>query len=160
MVAMVSLSTKADDKCVGPFGNFLNCLMAEINRRIEGYQQEASSQVQSSISQCFSKLVLKFMCLLNYDSIRNYFRASCQTPSFSNANIDYFLPEPWAGRVKKILELVENLDPRVQKCMIENLKDVLAKKISDCIQQYGSADVKDFQLPKLPEMKNLDISKL
>lgn len=142
IATVIIASATADDKCAGPFTSLLKCFIPAIDNKLQSYQQESSPQVQSSTKSCFSN-------------------ERCTEPDFTKAKIEYFVPEqPWTDRVRKVLDILENMDPKVQKCMIGYFKAGAVKKVNECVQNYGSSDIKDFQMPPLPDIKALDISKL
>lgn len=87
-------------------------------------------------------------------------RTNCEEPDFNKATVDFFLVEPWSSRLKTVLDLLETTDPRVQTCMMDYFKGMAERKIQQCVRTYGPLDVKNFEMPPIPETKNLDITKL
>uniref|UniRef100_A0A915KV97 Uncharacterized protein n=1 Tax=Romanomermis culicivorax TaxID=13658 RepID=A0A915KV97_ROMCU len=81
-------------------------------------------------------------------------------PDFSKATVENFLDEPWLSRVNTILNLLESTDPRIQQCMIQYFNGIAQRKIEGCVRQYGDNDVKNFEMPALPDWRNLDIAKI
>jgi len=130
----------ANDVCYSPFSAFLQCMAEDADKKLGRYLNELSPEVKQQVQQCFAK-------------------SSCETPDFSKATVDNFLSPPWNDRAKTILDLLENMDPKVKQCMINFFKEMVRKQVEDCVHKFGSDDVKDFEMPALPDVKNTDITK-
>jgi len=132
--------SSANDVCYSPFSSFLQCMADDADKKLGRYLNELSPDVKQQIQQCFSK-------------------SNCDVPDFSKATVDNFLQPPWNERAKIILDLLENMNPKVKDCMINYFKELVRKKIEDCVHKDGSSDVKDFEMPPLPDIHNTDITK-
>jgi hypothetical protein len=130
----------ANDVCYSPFSAFLKCMAEDADKKLERYLDELSPAVKQQVQQCFSK-------------------ASCEVPDFSKATVDAFLSPPWNERAKVLLDLMENMHPKVKDCMINYFKNLAKEKIEECVHKNGPDDVKDFELPPLPDIHNTDITK-
>jgi len=87
-------------------------------------------------------------------------RKNCNPPDFSKATVAFFLTSPWLQRIQSALDLLENLDPRVQSCMTKYFGGKIQQKIQQCVRQYGDREVQNFEMPPLPDWRGLDIGKL
>jgi len=137
-VAIIGLTSAANDVCFSPFSSFLQCMADDADKKLGRYLNELSPDVKQQMQQCFSK-------------------SNCDVPDFSKATVDNFLEPPWNDRAKIILDLLENMDPKVKDCMINYFKEMIRQKIDDCVQKND--DLKDFQMPPLPDIHNTDITK-
>jgi len=117
-------------------------MATDADKKIDRYLNELSPDVKQQVQQCFSK-------------------SNCEVPDFSKATVDYFLESPWNDRARTILDLLENMDPKVKDCMIKYFKEMIRQKIEECVHKGGSDEVKDFEMPPIPDIKNqnTDLSK-
>jgi len=140
LVAVVGFTSAANDVCFSPFSAFLKCMAEDVDKKLERYLGELSPTVKQQVQQCFTK-------------------SNCDVPDFSKATVDNFLSPPWNERAKIILSLMENMDPKVKDCMINYFKDMIKKKIEDCVHKDGPDELKNFEMPPLPDIHNTDITK-
>jgi hypothetical protein len=131
---------RANDVCFSPFSSFLKCMADDADKKLERYLDELSPGVKQQVQQCFTKF-------------------NCQAPDFSKATVDNFLSPPWNDRAKVILSLMENMDPKVKDCMINYFKGMIKDKIEDCVHKNGPDELKNFEMPPLPDIHNTDITK-
>jgi len=140
VLATVGVVVSAKDVCYSPFSAFLQCMANDADKKLERYLNELSPGIKQQVQQCFAK-------------------SSCDTPDFSKATVDNFLSPPWNERAKTILDLLENMNPKVKECMITYFKGLIKQKIEECVHKNGGDDLKDFELPPLPDIHNTDITK-
>lgn len=129
-----------NDVCYSPFSAFLKCMADDADKKLERYLDELSPGVKQQMQQCFAKF-------------------SCEVPDFSKATVDNFLSPPWNERAKTILDLMEGMDPKVKDCMINYFKALIKDKIEHCVHDFGGDELKDFEMPPLPDIHNTDITK-
>lgn len=91
---------------------------------------------------------------------RVFFRAGCSPPDFSQAQVSFFVQEPWTSRVNAFLNLLDNMDPKVQRCMTDYFKGIMAGKVNECAKKHGPKDIRDFQMPPIPGGYNVDLPKM
>jgi len=134
--------TSANDVCYSPFSSFLQCMAEGTDKKLDRYLNELSPAVKQQVQQCFVK-------------------SNCDAPDFSKATVDNFLQPPWNERARIILDLLENMNPKVKDCMIKYFKEMVRSKIEECVKKTGSDELKDFEMPPIPDLKNenTDISK-
>ncbi|KFD68525.1 hypothetical protein M514_09371 [Trichuris suis] len=134
-VALILNITGATQDCDITIENFIQCLNGKLANKLSVLKSELSSSTKQKLANCF-------------------IRFTCDAPLFAQAKVDYFVQDvAWQTRLNHLLSFVENIDPRVAKCMSDYFVRATLESLGQCVRDVGPDRIKDFYFPPL----NIDV---
>ncbi|CDW59712.1 hypothetical protein TTRE_0000805201 [Trichuris trichiura] len=140
-------TTVATQDCDITIENFIQCLNGKLAKKLNVLKSELSPSTKQKLANCFISCLSKLQDIMSY-------RFTCDAPPFVQAKVDYFVQDTaWQTRLNDLFTFVENIDPRVAKCMSNYFVRATLESLGQCVRDVGPDRIKNFYFPSL----NIDV---